>query len=32
MDYLHTDGLHANAQGHELIFNSLKEFLIKLYQ
>jgi lysophospholipase L1-like esterase len=31
MDYLHTDGLHANARGHELIFNALEEFLTQLY-
>ncbi|HSW88796.1 MAG TPA: GDSL-type esterase/lipase family protein [Candidatus Saccharimonadales bacterium] len=31
-EYLFEDGLHANAKGHEIIFNSLKLFLQSLYE
>jgi len=29
--WLHTDGQHANTEGHELIFRQLKDFLKSLY-
>ncbi len=29
--YLHTDGLHANAEGHKYIFEKVKSALVELY-